>query len=613
MHVLINTMLRVIAILFLIFFITGSLRAQNKSESDLASFYMQKGEYDKAIVLYEKLYNKTPTNNIYQEYLKCLFILDDFDKAEKLIKKQIKKFPENSKLFVDLGYVYKSLNQPERSVQQYDKSIKLLPARQEEVIELANAFIAKNELDYAIATYIKGQRLLKDYYSFHFELAEVYFLKQDFPRMLEEYLDVLLESDIYIQSIQNVLQDKFASDPADKRNELLKILLLKRIQKYPDKYIFSELLLWHLVQQKDFESAFIQAKALDKRLKEDGSRLITLAKVSASNENYDVSIKSYQYVIDKGVYSPYYLTARIELLNTINKKLTKSNSFTESELANLEKDYLATLAELGKNTNTAPLIRGLAHLQAFYLNKVDEAIKFLEEAISFPMLKPQIKAECKLELGDVYLIKGEVWEATLLYSQVDKEFKHDPLGQEAKYRNAKLSYYRGDFKWAQAQLDILKSATSQLIANDALALSLLISDNMGLDSSIEALALYAKADLLSFQNKNNVAFEMLDSIIIKFPTHVILDEVLYKKAEIKKKQGQNEEAAGLLEKIIINYSFDILADDALFNLAELNEKKFKNSGKAMELYQELLTKYPGSSYVVEARKRYRILRGDVIN
>lgn len=258
-------------------------------------------------------------------------------------------------------------------------------------------------------------------------------------------------------------------------------------------------------------------------------------------------------------------------------------------------------------------MKGLAHLQAFYLDQPDTAIAELESTINLTGISKTVKADCKLELGDIYLFTGNVWDSDLLFKQVEKDFKNDPLAQEAKFRGARLDYFRGDFEWAQVQLDVLKSATSQLIANDALALSLLISDNMGSDSISDALLLFAKADLLTYRNKTDEALSSLDSLLKNFPDHSLADDAWYKQAQIMDMKRNWIAEDSLYEKIIAKDSSSVIADDALFHRAELHEIKLNDKPKAMELYQDLLVKYPGSLFVVEARKRYRSLRGDFLN
>jgi tetratricopeptide (TPR) repeat protein len=243
---------------------------------------------------------------------------------------------------------------------------------------------------------------------------------------------------------------------------------------------------------------------------------------------------------------------------------------------------------------------------------MDDAVKLLEEIISMPGIADEFKAECKLELGDILILKNEVWDAALYYGQVDKDFKHDAIGREAKFRNARLSYYLGEFDWAAAQLNVLKAATSQLISNDAMALALLIMDNVA-DSNTAPLLLYSRADLLEFRNDDDDALATLDSVLIQFPKHSLTDEVWYKKAEIFEKKELFDTAAFYFNEIVEKYPDDILADDALFQLANLNENQLNNKTKAMECYEKLLTKYSGSLFVAEARKKFRALRGDKVN
>ncbi len=601
-----------IAFLFAVVFLQIHIFAQQSTDEQLAQQFFQNKEFDKALDYYEKLYNKKSPQQFYTPYLNCLIETKDCKKAEKIVKKQIKQNPDSPQLYVDLGNVYTVGEEPDKARTAWDQAIKSIKI-DDQAFAVANAFMATHQYNYAIATYLKGRKISQNNYPFSFELADVFKEKGDNISMINEYLDLLETQDSYIQTVQNALQTSFGNDAATKQNELLKTELLKRISKSPDNTIFSELLIWMEIQQKDWDGAFVQAKALDKRKKEEGNRVMGLAQLFAQNEAYDVAIKAYQYVISKGPEVYYYTKARIELLYVYYQKVVTKGNYTATDLTELEKNYNTTIKELGKSASTVPLLENLAHLQAFYLNKPKDAISLLEETIAIPQLSPQVQADCKLELADILLMTGDIWEASLRYSQVEKAFKYDEIGQEAKFRNARISYYTGDFKWAQAQLDVLKGATAKLISNDAMDLSLLISDALADDTNEAPLAIYARADLLAFQNKDSLAKITLDTINTLFQNHALADEILYKKAQIDLKHANYAEAATYYEAILKNYGEDVLADDALFKLADLNENQFKNIDKAKELYQQLLEKYPGSLYVVEARKRFRKLRGDTIN
>lgn len=582
---------------------------KRESDEQLAAQYFRNREYDKAVVFYEKLFNQKKNQIYYTYYLYCLIELDDFKKAEKLVKSQVRNYPVKLKYIVDLGYVYTEAGEFNKAKKQFEEALKKITTDKSRIIELANAFLIRGQFDYAVATYRKGRQVMKNY-PFYIELGDLYRQIRNYSMMIEEYLDYVDYDYSNMQVVQHKLQNVLSDDPDKVVSELLRKSLLRRVQRHPDKTYFSEMLLWLSIQQKDFELAFSQAKSIDRRLNEQGDRIFDIAELSLANQNYDVAINAYKYILKKGKSNVLYLDAKIGILNARYLKITNTYSYTDNDLLELEKDYISVLDEYGRNASTIQVMQFLGHLQTFYLDKSNEAIELLYEAINIRNASQYLIAECKLELADILLFTGDVWEATLLYSQVSKAFKNDPIGHLAKFKNARLSFYIGEFDWAKAQLNVLKAATSKLIANDALSLSVLISDNIDTDSSTVALEIYSRADLLLYRNKDDLALATLDSVFELTEWHPIFDEVLFKKAEIKIKQRKYEEAAGYLSEIVDNYSYDITADNALFLLAELYEWKFNDKDKAMQLYRQLLTDYPASLYTVEARKRFRRLRGD---
>jgi TolA-binding protein len=233
--------------------------------------------------------------------------------------------------------------------------------------------------------------------------------------------------------------------------------------------------------------------------------------------------------------------------------------------------------------------------------------------IEFPGIDRTIQAKAKLSLGDYYLINSERWESTLLYSQVDKDFKDDILGHEARFRNAKLSYYAGDFEWAQSQFDVLKASTSKLISNDAIDLSVFIMDNMGLDSITTPMEMYAQAELLTYQNRYDDAFLKLDSIRTKYPQHQLEDDVLWQEGQIYLKQREWSKAIAIFQKIVAEFKEEIRADNSLWALAQIHENQLNDKEKAKEYYERLFMEYSSSVFAVDARKEFRRLRGDKLN
>jgi tetratricopeptide (TPR) repeat protein len=373
---------------------------------------------------------------------------------------------------------------------------------------------------------------------------------------------------------------------------MLRIALLKRIQKDPQQTIFVNLLTWQFLQQKDFDQALNQALALSRRTDNDGSDIYELCRTLVFNEAYDAAIRGYEYLISKGKEGPYYISSKIELINTKNSKVT-AGKYVQADLIELEKNYIDLLTEFGQTTTTAFAMQKLANLQTFKLHKLNEAQKVLEDALKVPQIRPALLAACKLDLGDIYLLNNQPWEATLLYSQVEKDFVNTPVGQDAKFRNARFAYYTGDFTWAKGQLDVLKAATTQLIANDALNLSLLIGDNIVADTTGKALKMYARADLQIFAQQQEKAIAILDSINTKFPDNQLSDDISMAKARIAIQQKAYPDAVTYLKKIITDHPSDLWADDAVFMLGDIYENQLNDKEQAKTYYQKIITDYAG--------------------
>lgn len=584
--------------------------AQNNTDEELANEYFYNKEYEKATVYYEKLFDKTRSQYHYNKLLDCFVALEEFKNAEKLIKRQQKQNPLELSYNVDLAYVYKISGKEGDAKSLSEKTIKQLSPNQQQVINLAQAFQFRKETDYAIQTYLQGRKLLKDIFPFNFELAQLYNSIGQTQNMVTEYLDILLVQESYIQSVQNALQNSLYDDDKGTKKDILKTSLIEFVQKHPDKRVFSEMLIWVYIQEENYAGAFIQAKAMDKRFKEYGDRLMALGQLASENKDYETAIKCYQHVIGKGNESYYYVNAKMELVNVYKSKITATNNYTQLDLTELERSYLSTISELGKTASTSPLLRGLAQLQTFYLHQPEKAIGLLNEVLQMAGISAHEQAQTKIELADVYLFTNEIWDASLLYSQVEKAYKYDQLGETAKFKNAKISFYTGDFAWSKAQLDVLKASTSKLIANDAMELSLLITDAIGIDTNEAPLLLFAKADLLSYQNKNDEALILLDSLQKEFSYHGLNDDVLYKRFKINYKNHKIDAAIDNLNEIIKKYPKELLGDDAIFNLALIYDNDKNDKAKATELYKKLLFEYQDSIYGVDARKRYRELNGD---
>lgn len=594
---------RICPLAFALFGLFGTLQAQ---DPNLANQYFNDGEYEKAATLYGQLVDKDERNDyFFNRYVECLMNLEQYDQCEKAIKKQLKKSPENVNLYVTYGNLYERQNKMEESKAQFEKAIAKMAPDYSAVQSLASLFIKYSKFDFAAQSYERGAQMLKDPNRFAFNLGELYRRKGESIKMIEQYLNALSADARH----QNTIETLLARYLAPSEFTELQTQLYSRIQT-DENPNYVELLAWSFIQRKDYKSALRQVKALDKRLDENGQRVFDLAEDAAESKDYETAVAAYDYIVsDKGKDSPYFFDSKREAMECRRKKITEGYNYTPQDLQTLEAEYEKFLADYGKGKQTAAIMLNLADLEALYANNLPKAIALLEELKALP-LDRNTQARAKLNLADYYLMSGDIWESTLLYSQVDKDFKEEQLGQEARFKNARLAYFNGDFQWAQAQFDVLKASTTKLISNDAIDLSVFILDNLAADSTGEAISLYSGAELLAFQNRFDDAFKKLDTLRTGFPEHSLLDDIYYLEAQLHEKRREYEKAAELYKKVADSYPEDIRADNALYALAQLYENRLNDTEKAKTLYEKIFTDYSGSVYAVDARKRFRILRGD---
>jgi outer membrane protein assembly factor BamD (BamD/ComL family) len=625
-------------ILFIILFFGTFVQAQNQDDIQLANEYLLKGDKKKSLELYREL-AKHEVNHpyIYNNYFNLLLDIASFDEAQKFLQKLAKRDHLNIQYSLDLGLIYIRSGDMAKADRYYKDLISENKSNVQRIKMMSDFFMSRSLIDYGIQALSQSRQSLGNPYLFCLELAMLHRIKGNQDKMVQEYLSYVTQSSANIQYVKNVMQ-ALLTKPEEL--ESLEKLLYDKIQDQPDIEVYSDLLIWVTMQQKNFYASFIQARAYDKRYKREGEKSMEVARVALDNQDYDNALKVYRYVIREFPNSQTYLLARLGLIRTREARVKNSFPINRDSVSLLIDDYKNFIKQYPDNVNALEAARSEALLFANFLDQKDSAIQIINKLLLNPRTSLQLKSRAKLDLGDIYLLKGESWESTLLYSQVEKVQKENPIGYEAKLKNAKLSYYKGDFRLAQEHLDILKQATTREIANDALDLSMRIKENIAFDSVGEALKQYATIELLLYQNKNEEALKKIQMLkeghivnasngsaaagqagvdtnashdsLLTISNQSILDDVYWLEANLRMKQGEFEKSIALLEKVIQDYGDDILADDAFFLQGEIYERQLVQKDKAMEIYREFLNKYPGSVYSAEARKRYRLLRGDFV-
>lgn len=587
---------------------TQNRQTEIQSASKLALAYYNAKDYEKAAPLLFEVYNLSKNNYYFRLHLNALLELQHFEEAEARILDEIKKQrTPNPEFLIHLGYVLKAQKKPEEAQKKYEEAIRQVPAVKGNILTTANSFLQWQEFEWAKRVYMKGRKEIPQE-QFNYELARAYLYLRDYEQMMEEYLNLIKQDENQLQRVESALSSAMRLDVDDGLRINFRQQVLKRIQAEPNVIGYNRLLIWFFLQEKQFAGALRQSVALDRRTGVEDTQIFQLGQMALNNKMYDEAERAFIYLVDKGEESPLYIPAYVQNIHAAYLRYTTGSEESQTDGLELAGKFEYSLEMLGYSAGILNLIIDYAHLLAFYLDDTEKAISVLEKGLEIPRLKPEESGMLKTEMADISVYAGDPWEATLLYSQVIDANKNNTLGDEVKLKKATLGYYMGNFSWAKAQLDVLKASTSKLTANDAMELSMLIGNNLNLDTTAVPLQMFARADLLFFRNKEAEALATLDSIAEIFPYHSLTDNILFRKAKIEIDQNNFETAATYLQEITDNFSYGLLADDALFMLADLFNYQLDNKEKAKELYRLMLTRHPGSVFTEESREKFRELR-----
>lgn len=603
----IKLLLLVFSFLIIISFAAG----QEKDEINIAKEYILAGEVEKAKDSYTKLAKKNDNIKlIYTDYLSIMTKKEDLDVLNKFIKKAIKVFPDNVYYKVDYYLLKKENEVNKKSVdKEFDNLLKEINVHSDWYASAGAYLMNKKANNEALKVYILGRNFFNNPYLYIDEIVQIYNDQGQSNELVDEVLAFLQLNPSELEKSQNIFQQYLDKE---EQFQYLEESIYKKIQKFPNEIVYNELLYWLYVQKKNFSRALVQARAIDKRKTNDGRKVIALGKLAVENRYFEDAIKVFSVVQNEQKRGEFYEFAIKNIIFCKEEILKSKYPIDKKEVMSLSNEYRGMVALLSKNFQVVEPMRKWALLNAFYLNNRDTAIVLLQDAIRIVANDTYQRDLAKIDLADIYLLNDEPWESVLLYYQVEKTQKEQPLGYEAKLKNAKCSYYKGEFELAKEHLDVLKIATTREIANDALYMSLMIRDNLLEDSTGLALKSFSEIGLLLFQNKVEIAADSLKKMLKMYPNSTLTDDIYFEQAKIYRKLGLYDSAAVVLEKILENYSEEILADDAVLLLANIYEVDIKDVAKAKEMYQLLITNYASSIYADEARKRFRYLRGDKI-
>lgn len=605
---------RFFAMIFICFVVAlQSIDAQNVSnqkqlDERLAREFYYKKDFEKARDIYKNLYDNYGQAGYFTQYADCLILTGDYETAEKAYKAFLKQNPKNWKAHVDLAYVYQQQGDNPKAVKYLNKVLKDIPDTKNAIIEVSNLLRNRNFNDLAIALFDRGAKNPNINYNFYLEKAYTYNSMLDFENATECYLLYLKEKPDQYEMVKNRFRVMMMYDINGNVDDVVRMALLRKTQEEPENEEYASLLMWYSLQQQDYELALMQLKALDKRGNGDYENdIVNVAQIASDNRQYDIAIEAYEYVLKKSESGVFFVQATVGFIRNSYAKAVAEGNHDKKFYESLSKKIDDAIEAIGFSGDMMPLVIVQADIMAFELERYDDAKTLLNNVLEMN-LSQKTRSEVKMKLADIYLLTDEVWEATLLYSQVEKAMKNEPIAHEAKFKNAQLRYFIGEFEWASAALKVLTAATSKLVANDAMTLSLTISDNLEYDTI--GLKRIAKADYNIYKRNYPVANQILDSVVAYNPNEVSLPNAFYRKAKIAMNEGDYELADSLYKRVYEGYADSYIADEALIEDALLLENQLNRKEDAMECYSKLFDYYTASVYVAQARKSYRRLRDE---
>ncbi len=595
--------MRFIVILFLLF--TSIYTLAQQSDSQLAYTYYQAKEYDKAAEKFLKLYERTHSANFLDYYIICLINGKEYDKAEDTLKKLLKTDDSNKDFLIDLGYIYQQQGKTNKSEECYGKAIKKIIPQNTAIINLANKFKNIREYSWAIKTYQQGRILLKKPDAFLKELGDCYLMERDYEQMMPLFVRSLELNPGSINNITAQLSFARSNDIVNSIDPVIEKTLKSLCQKTDYLPVFDELAVWYNLQIRNYLLALQHAVLLNNKSENKLHIFLNIALDAINNKAFDQATIAYQKILGKGKENnPFYLPARKGILTCRYEQLRQSPA-ERSDYLQIAGNCEKYMQEFGYTPTNIDILSLLAELYAYRLQQPDSADRLLDKAIRIPRLNPNTLSQLKSQRADLLTFMDNPWEATILYTQLEKANPNNDIGYEAKLKKAMLAYYAGDLLWAKAQFDVLKGATSKLISNDAIQMSHFIHMNYEAEGDNRDLEKMGRTEYLLYKQQFQEVLPRLDSLI-GHCSPGISDYATLQKARSLCACFQDEEAAKLLSELKDRSEQVYIKAEALFQLAGLKRKQ-KELQQAKELYRLLVTDYSGSVYSIEAAKLYRDL------
>lgn len=582
----------------------------------LAESFMRAAQYQRAISLLEGLYDDSPETHVFYERLREAYeSVKRYDAAIALVDKKIEQ--ETSPIiYVSDKARLQFLKGDEATARlTWQSAIDSNPSSSSVYLLVYRSLMQVRLFDFSIEILEKGRLYLGNKSLFQTDLAQLYNLTSQHEKAAIEYLDLLNVNQNQLNYVRSQM-GPFLTTPESLEKSIA--VVGAGVATEPLNRSYRELLAWLLVEDDQFRPALDVYRAIDRLEREEGKMLFAFAGVASDGGAYDVALEAYDEVLRRyplGPAAPDALrglglmqekwaeTLGEAVFDEAGKRLPR-NHFNEA----LD-TYQRFLIEYPQHQMFPDVLRriGLLHQDVFY--DYTSAYTVLTEVIGrYP--QTIVADQAAYDLGRLAVMENRLEDARLEFSRLLTRLRTGDLADLSRYELAMLHFYKGEFDTAQGFTEAMQENTSTDVANDAIAMKVMLIENRGPDSLDVPLRSFSKTKLLTRQRQWDTALHQLNDLLAAFGSHPLADDISFDRAELLAKTAEPEKAISAFLEIPLFFPGSFLADRSLFGAATIQYKILGDNEAAIATFERVLNEYPGSLLITATREQIRRLRGD---